>query len=142
VRGDLEAVVRHLVEDGIGGGDMSVIEQLVDPSSVEHQRGHEPGIAGTRRLSLELHRRMSNLVIRVEDSVVDGDRVWLRSRARGVSTGSFLGLPPSGAPIEIDVFDIARVQDGRIVEHWGVADQMGILLQLGFDPAAAAAKDR
>jgi predicted ester cyclase len=142
VRGDLEAVVRHLVEDGIGGGDMSVIEQLVDPSSVEHQRGHEPGIAGARRLSLELHRRMSNLVIRVEDSEVDGDRVWLRSRARGVSTGSFLGLPPSGAPIEIDVFDIARVQDGRIVEHWGVADQMGILLQLGFDPAAAAAKDR
>jgi predicted ester cyclase len=142
VRGEIEAVVRRLVEDGIGRGDLSVIDELVDPTSVEHQRGHEPGAAGTKRLSSELHQRLSHLEIHVEDAVVDGDRVWLRSRARGISTGSFLGLPPSGAPVEIDVFDIARVVDGRVVEHWGVADQMGLLLQLGFDPAAPVAEVR
>jgi hypothetical protein len=25
-----------------------------------------------------------------------------------------------------------------LVEHWGIADQMGLLLQVGFDPRATA----
>ncbi len=135
---DIEARVRRLVEVGIGGGDLSVIEELIDPACVEHQRGHEPGPAGARRLSADLHRRLSNLEIRVEDSALAGDRVWLRSRARGISTGAFLGFPPTGSAVEIDVFDVVRIEDARVVEHWGLADQLGLLLQLGFDPATVA----
>jgi predicted ester cyclase len=135
---NMEAIARRLVEVGIGGGDAAVIDKLVDPDGIEHQRGHEPGVAGIHRLSTDLHRRLSALEIRVEDSVVDGDRVWLRSRARGMSSGPFLGLPPTGRQVEVEVFDICRIRGGRIVEHWGLADQMGLLLQLGFEPMTAA----
>jgi predicted ester cyclase len=34
--------------------------------------------------------------------------------------------------MEIDVIDIARFENGKIVEHWGVPDQLGILIQLGL----------
>jgi predicted SnoaL-like aldol condensation-catalyzing enzyme len=34
--------------------------------------------------------------------------------------------------VRIDVIDIVRFQDGKIVEHWGVPDQLGVLLQLGL----------
>ena len=27
---------------------------------------------------------------------------------------------------------------GKMVEHWGIADQLGLLLQVGFDPRNAA----
>jgi predicted ester cyclase len=135
VVGDIEARVRRLVEDGIGRGDLAVIEALVAPDGVEHQRGHGRGVDGVRQLAEDLHRRLADLELRVEDIAVVGDRVWLRSRARGVSVGMFMGLPPTGQPVEVRVFDVVRIADGRVVEHWGVADQLGLLLQLGFDPA-------
>jgi hypothetical protein len=39
--------------------------------------------------------------------------------------------PPSGRPIDITVVDIARIVDGRIVEHWGVPDRFALLAQTG-----------
>lgn len=40
--------------------------------------------------------------------------------------------------METDVIDVGRFVDGMLVEHWGIADQMGLLLQVGFDPRTAA----
>jgi len=34
--------------------------------------------------------------------------------------------------------DIGRFEDGKLVEHSGIAYQMGLLLFVGFDPRAAA----
>jgi len=61
--------------------------------------------------------------------------------ATGTNDGPFMGSAPTGRPIRIDVFDVIRVQDGRMVEHWGVPDRLGAILQLGLlqPPAAAAA---
>ncbi len=143
VDGEIGASVRRLVEEGIGRGDLAVIEDMIAPDEIEHQRGHAPGIDGVRQLSDDLHRRIAGLELQVEDIAVVGDRVWLRSRARGVSTGTFMGAGPTGRPVEVEVFDLVRIAGGRIVEHWGVADQLGLLLQLGFDPTretAAAAR--
>jgi predicted ester cyclase len=42
-----------------------------------------------------------------------------------------MGSAPTGRPIRIDVFDVLRVVDGRVVEHWGVPDRLGVLLQIG-----------
>ena len=34
----------------------------------------------------------------------------------------------------IDVIDIARFENGNMVEHWGVPDRLACLLQLGPFP--------
>jgi predicted ester cyclase len=81
---------------------------------------------------------MSDFSLTVEDFAVAGDVVWTRNRARGVNTGSVMGFGPTGGLVEVDVVDIGRFANGMLVEHWGIADQMGLLLQVGFDPRAAA----
>jgi predicted ester cyclase len=69
--------------------------------------------------------------------VEDGDKVWGHFRGRGTNTGSFMGQDPTGKTMEIDVIDIARFKNGKMVEHWGVPDRFALLLQLGlFLPAA------
>ena len=53
---------------------------------------------------------------------------------RGTQRGPFLGLPPTGKSMTIEVIDIGRFEDGRLVEHWGVPDRLGALEQLGGAP--------
>jgi predicted ester cyclase len=77
---------------------------------------------------------MSDFSLVVEDVAVEGDTVWSRNRARGTNTGSVMGHPPTGKPVDVDVIDIVRFEGGRIVEHWGIADQLGLMLQVGVVP--------
>jgi predicted ester cyclase len=135
---DIADRFRRIVEDGMGRGDERVLEAYIAPDVVEHQRGNRPGLEGAKGVARALHRWMSEFSLTVEDIVVSGDVVWTRNRARGVNTGSVMGFAPTGGPIDVDVIDIGRFKDGKLVEHWGIADQMGLLLQVGFDPRVAA----
>jgi predicted ester cyclase len=51
-------------------------------------------------------------------------------------------VQPTGKPIAIDVIDICRYADGKLVEHWGVPDRMAILEQIGALPPTAVPAQR
>lgn len=123
---------RRLIEVGFTQGDLGVVEELVSPAAIEHQRGSKPGIDGVKATITTLHDWFSDFKLTVARLAADGDTVWALNRARGVNTGSIFGYPPTGKSIEIDVIDIARFVDGKLVEHWGVPDQLGMLMQLGL----------
>jgi predicted ester cyclase len=128
---DLEDRARRLIEIGMGQGDLSVLDELMAEDIIEHQRGNHAGREGAKEVSATLHRWMSDFSLTVQDIAVSGDVVWTRNVARGVNTGSVMGHPTSGKAVEVDVIDILRFADGRAVEHWGIADQLGLLIQVG-----------
>lgn len=128
------AAFRRII-NAFSTGDPDVIDELVAPDCIEHQRGNNPGSEGAKQVARTLHRWMSDFSLTIEDLVADGDMVWTRNRARGVNTGSIMGNPPTGRALEVDVIDIGRFRDGKLVEHWGIADQLGLMLQIGAFPA-------
>ena len=79
----------------------------------------------------DVHRAVPDISFAIEDYAGQGDKIWVRVRARGTATGPFFG-PPSNKPVDVTVFDLARVVDGRIVEHWGVPDRFAMLAQTGL----------
>jgi predicted ester cyclase len=131
---DNTARFRRLIDVGFTRGDLTIVDELVAPGCVEHQRGNRDGSEGVKEVIRTLHRWMSDFSLTIEDLVTDGDMVWSRTRARGVNTGEFMGNAPTGRLVELDVIDIARFEDGKVVEHWGIADQLGMMLQLGLAP--------
>ena len=46
-----------------------------------------------------------------------------------------MSIPPTGKQMTVSSIIIARIADGKIVEEWGLDDQMGMLQQLGIIPA-------
>jgi predicted ester cyclase len=126
------ASFRRLIEVGFTQGDLSVVDELVATDAIEHQRGNRPGVEGTKAVITTLRSWFSEFDLSIVRIAADGDTVWALNRARGVNTGSIMGFPPTGKSIEVDVFDVARFENGRMVEHWGVPDQLGMLMQLGL----------
>ncbi len=138
---DPETVLRRLIDEGFNAGDLSVADELTSPELVEHQNfgpDHAPGAEGVRAIIASLRRAFSDFHLAIEGLVVDGDTAWVRMSATGTNDGSFMGHPPTGRRIRTDVFDVIRVRDGRIVEHWGVPDRLGTLFQLGLARPPAA----
>jgi predicted ester cyclase len=71
------------------------------------------------------------LHLEIQDTATSDDMVWFRIRSTGTNDGPMWGRPATGRPIDITVMDVMRVADGRIVEHWGVADRLAVLKQIG-----------
>jgi len=141
---DPETVARRLIEEGFNEGRLEVCDEVTSPDLVEHQHygpNHAAGAEGVKAVIASLRRAYSDFHLEIEDLTVAGDAVWLRMRGSGTHDGPFMGHPPTGRRMEIDVFDVLRIVDGKLVEHWGVPDRLGALLQLGLvaPPAAVAA---
>ena len=48
----------------------------------------------------------------------------------GTHQGTFLGVAPTGRTIQFDTVDVMRVRNGKITEHWGVANLFSLMQQL------------
>ena len=129
------AMIRRIFEEGFAAGDASVVDEVCSPDLVEHQFG----LAGTGARAREnlkaairdVHRAVPDMSYTIEDCAGQGDTIWVRVRVRGTATGPLFG-PPSNKPVDITVFDQARIADGRIAEHWGVPDRFALLAQTGL----------
>jgi predicted ester cyclase len=127
-------VFHRLIEVGFNKGDLSVADELVASDFREHQRGASDGPDGVKDLIRGLREMTPDVALTIEDMVEDGDKVWPRMTARGTDAGQIMGRPPTGRRYTIDVIDICRFKAGKIVEHWGLPDQLGMLQQLGLVP--------
>ncbi len=127
-------VMQRMFDQGFSTGDDTIVDELCSPDLVEHQFGLAGGgaeaIEHVKAAVRDVHAMAPDLRFTIEDAAVDGDTIWVRVRGRGTATGPFFG-PPSGRPLDFTVIDVARVVDGRIVEHWGVPDRFAVLAQTG-----------
>ena len=133
-----KALVRQLVEEAINQNNMSLVEQLLAVDFVEHEElppGMPTGIEGTKILFQMLHSAFPDFHATINDLIAEGDKVVVYMTWSGTQQGEFMGMPPSGKTMSIGVIDIFRVDDGKIVEHWGMMDSASMMQQLGAMPA-------
>jgi predicted ester cyclase len=67
----------------------------------------------------------------VHDIVASGDMVAIRATAHGVNAVSPRGIEPTGRPMAMKTAHFFRSRDGRLCEHWGIRDELGVLYEVG-----------
>ncbi len=128
-----KAIVRRFVEEVQNGGDLAALDALAAPGYVNHSAppGVPPDREGLKQLTAMFRQAFPDGRMTIEDMVAEGERVATRKTFRGTHRGELMGIPPTGKAVAIGLIDIVRVADGKVVESWSVADDLGLLRQLG-----------
>jgi steroid delta-isomerase-like uncharacterized protein len=122
----------------ISAGDLSGFADLVADDFVEHDE--IPGLPPTKGGLLEyfgvLLSAFPDIRMNVEDLLTDGDRTVARVTVTATHDGEFMGVPPTGNHVSMQLIDIMAFDgDGLVRAHWGVADMLTLMQQLGAVPA-------
>lgn len=133
VTDDAGSLVRRLHAKVLAARDPGVVDTFFAPDFVSHTNPPElpEGVEGVRRFFAMFRDAMPDLEVTIDELIVDGDRAAVATTIRGTHTGELLGLPATGRPVEVVGVDMVRVRDGRIVEHRGLTDTVGLMRQLG-----------
>ncbi|MDQ1648913.1 MAG: hypothetical protein QOG60_970 [Frankiaceae bacterium] len=124
-------------EDAWNEGDLNRAFGYFDPQYVENTPfpGLPPTKDGLRSLLTSFRDAFPDGHVTINLIVAEGDLVTYHSTARGTHSGNFMGVEPTGNNITVDAIHIHRVRNGRIVEHWGQSDSLGLMRQLGALPS-------
>jgi len=115
--------------------DLDAFGELLDEQYVNHNRFAPPGKDGSVAVFADFFAAFEDFRAEVDDIVEDGDTLVGRYTYRGRHTGTFMGVPPSGAQVELHSIDIWRVRDGRLQEHWDELNTLEFFQQIGAVPA-------
>lgn len=108
--------------------------ELLAPNFVAHLAGVSEPLDGEgfKQFGMSFYSAFSQGQHRFDEIVVADDRVVTCGTFTAMHLGEFQGLPPTGKPIRLSIMHIDRVEDGKIVEHWGQGDALGLMQQLGI----------
>ena len=134
---DNKALMSRFLEEVFNKKNLAAIDEFIAPNQVDHTL--PPFLPatpeGTKRAIDIFLKAFPDVHLTVEDMIAKGDKVVIRYTSRGAQKGAFMSIPPTGKQITVSSIIIARIADGKIVEEWGLDDQMGMLQQLGIIPA-------
>ena len=126
----------------ISAADIAGFGELVADDYVEHDdvTGLPPTKEGTLEFFRILLAAFPDMRMDVEDLIASEDKTVARVKATATHKGEFMGVPPTGKRVEVQLIDIMRFNDaGLVCEHWGVADMLSLMQQLGVVPAGPPA---
>jgi steroid delta-isomerase-like uncharacterized protein len=138
-----KAIIRRLFEEAFEQGNLAVLDEIIAPNQVNGGPGALPGMPsgpeGTKMLITAYRNAFPDLHFTIDEQIAEGNTVVTRWTAHGTHNGELAGLPPTGKPATVVGMGVDRIENGKIVESWGLFDQFGMLQQLGVIPAPSQA---
>ena len=131
-----KALVRRFVDVVQSGDNIDLIDEICSPEFVNHSV--PPGLPADRegiKIVTNMFRgAFPDSYFTVEDMIAEGDKVATRKSFHGTHRGDFMGISPTGQRVSIELIDIVRIVDEKVVEHWSMGDNLGMMQQLGVIP--------
>ena len=128
-----KALIRRFYAE-IDNGNLEAMDELVAEEYINHSPPPFPGLAPGREGLKQAFRIFWEATPgrhEIEDQVAESDRVVTRLTAYGKHAKDLPGIPATGQDLTMGAVAIHRIAGGKIVEHWGEMDELGLMQQLG-----------
>jgi predicted ester cyclase len=128
-----EAAVREYFDHVWSKGEIERLDRLLAPTYANDTPSFgrpAPGPEGLKPIVVALRAAFPDLHYAIEDMIATPDHVVARVRMQGTHLGPLGDLQPTGRSIDVLQINIERFENGRIVEHWRVTDELALMNQL------------
>ena len=125
-----KAIARRFLE-AQAKGDLDTLDELMAPDFVDRSLlpGQEPDREGFKRSVVENMAPFSDVNSIIDEQVAEGDKVisWA-TVSMTQDRGPVMGIPPTGKRTIHTEVTLHRIEGGKIVEEWSLADYLSIML--------------
>lgn len=125
--GGIAAVAERYLRAVVSRGELDAIDELFEAAHVTHHPAMPDlpdGPAGVREMVVRQRVAYPDLVFRVDETLVAGDRIAVRGMMGGTNAGSLLGMPPTGRTMMTPAVYWFRFAGTRIAETWVIIDRL------------------
>ncbi len=131
---EAKALYQRFVDEAVNTGNFDLLDEMLSPDYLDHSTppGVPPGIAGVKAVFAMFRTAFPDVKFTVEQMLFEDDFLATRVSGQGTQNGPFMGAPASGKHATWSSLGIFRVTDGKLAEHWGVPDLLGLLTQIGM----------
>jgi steroid delta-isomerase-like uncharacterized protein len=129
---DPKNVINQFIDEVLNKKRMDAIDEIVAEDFIEHVPfpGQGPGRAGLRDAVTAFMTAFPDMQWRVDQQIAEGDTVVTRFTLTGTHLGDFMGIPPTGRPIDVWGVVIDRVRGGLFAESRILLDAPTLMRQL------------
>jgi steroid delta-isomerase-like uncharacterized protein len=124
-----KTLVRRWIDEGFNRRSLAVVDELVAERFTVNGR-----VVGRDGLKQSMSRHLagfSDLRVTIDEILAEGPKVGIWYTVEGTHTGVFEAIPPTGARVKWEGFDLFTIQDGKIAHARFLSDVHGLLTQLG-----------
>ena len=132
-----KSLCRTFFEELHNKQNLEIIDRLVDPNVVSHDPfpNQAEGSKGFRDTMQLFRSAFPDMSAKINDMIAENNKVVTKITVYGTHLGEFMGIGPTKNKIEYEEVIILRIADGKIVEHWAVADALSLMQQVGAIPS-------
>ena len=125
-------IVQEFYEEVFRKRSLASVDRIMHDDYIQHNPDADQGKIGFIKFHIGFFAAIPDFCATINRIVADGDLVFVYNTITGTHAGTgFLGYPPTGNKIQFDVVDMFRLRDGKLCEHWDVADTRALFTQVG-----------
>ncbi len=111
--------------------DLSLVDEYIRDDFIQHNEDCLQGKAGFIEFFNDIFKALPDFNCTIKKIIAEGDTVMMYSTTTATHLHEWLGNPATGNKLNFDAVDIFRLENGKIAEHWDVADTLKLFTQVG-----------
>jgi predicted ester cyclase len=127
-----KAVIRRFYEEVLNKKNMAMIPELIASNYVFHMTPEIKGPEGAKNYFTAAFAAMPDYKEKIDYMVAEGDMVATFTSITATFTGKWGDIAPTGKKWTSQSASLCRLEGGKQVEVWGIADTLTFYRQLGI----------